>query len=323
MSLCLNIILIINLLIIIAFFTLAERKIMASVQRRKGPNVVGFIGILQPFADGLKLFLKEIIIPAKANMFVFLFSPIITFTLSLLNWSVIPFAFDSVLINLNYSILFLFGISSLSVFGIILAGWSSNSRYALLGALRSSAQMISYEIIIGLILTTIFLLVNSTNLLDVIVIQKHTVFFCFPLLPVTIIFFVCMLAETNRAPFDLPEAEAELVAGYNVEYSGISFALFFLAEYGNILLISTLYVILFFGGWLGFSVTSSFILEIIFGIKVMLICFLFILVRAAFPRCRYDQLMDLCWKYFLPTTLIFYFFVTTLFLTFQYTPFAF
>jgi len=310
----------IPLLIIIAFFTLSERKVMASIQRRTGPILVGFFGFLQPFADGLKLFLKEIIIPTKANNFLFIFSPLLTLFLSFLGWIVISFDLYTKLFILNNNLLFILIISSFGVYGILLSGWSSNSKYALLGSLRSIAQMISYEVSISLIIIPIILLSGSLNLNQIIVMQNETIWFLFPLLPLAFIFFISILAETNRAPFDLPEAEAELVAGYNVEYSSITFAMFFLGEYANILLMSVLFVIFFLGGGLfeiiRFDVTFFFnniliiclIHDFFFAFKTILITFLFIFIRANLPRFRFDQLMFIGWKIFLPLTLGFIFF---------------
>jgi len=234
------------LLISVAYFTLAERKIMGAMQRRKGPNVVGTFGLLQPLADGFKLLIKETVIPSNANTVVFILAPIITFLLSLLGWAVIPFGEDKVLADLNVGIMYLFAISSLGVYGVITSGWSSNSKYAFLGALRSAAQMVSYEVSIGVIIITVLLCVGSLNLSEIVLAQQ-SMWFCIPLFPMFIMFFISALAETNRHPFDLPEAEAELVAGYNVEYSAINFAVFFLAEYTNMLLNSFLYVFFFLG----------------------------------------------------------------------------
>jgi len=300
---------VISVMVSVAFYTLAERKIMGGVQRRKGPNVVGFYGFLQPFADGFKLFLKEIILPTKSNLFIFIFSPIITLTLSLLAWVAVPLNFDFVLVDINLTILYFLAISSLGVFGIIGSGWASNSKYAFLGAVRSAAQMISYEVAIGFIFIIVAICSGSYNVFDIVLSQKN-IWYIFPLFPLFIIFFISALAETNRAPFDLPEAEAEIVAGYNVEYSSILFALFFLGEYANMLLMSYLTVILFFGGWLPFgfiinldNVTNFVGFEIFFIIKFLFFVFLFVLIRSALPRVRYDQLMNLGWKIFLPLTL--------------------
>src|SRR6476620_9546091 len=237
------------LLLAVAFLTLAERKVMASMQRRKGPNVVGIFGIFQPIADGLKLVVKEPVLPSSANLVIFLFAPVLTFLLSQVAWAVIPFGDGLVLADLNVGLLYLFAISSLGVYGIITAGWSSNSKYFFLGSLRSAAQMVSYEVSLGLILITVLLCVGSLNLTQIVLAQKQ-VWFCIPLFPLAVLFFISCLAETNRAPFDLPEAEAELVAGYNVEYASMGFALFFLGEYANMILMSSLCAIFFFGGWL-------------------------------------------------------------------------
>jgi len=311
----------IPLLIVVAFFTLAERKAMASIQRRKGPNIVGIWGFLQPFADGLKLVVKEIIIPTKANKFLFVFGPFLTLFLSFIGWLAVPFEIYTRIFDLNNSLLYVLVVSSLGVYGILLSGWSSNSKYALMGALRSVSQMISYEVSISLIILPIILFSNSLNLNTIIHMQKETIWFIFPLLPISIIFFISILAETNRAPFDLPEAEAELVAGYNVEYSAIMFAAFFLGEYANILLMSSLFVIFFLGGGHFFitkqgsgSLLSFFFNSsswvIVFSIKTICITFLFIFVRANLPRFRFDQLMYIGWKIFLPLTLSFIFFFT-------------
>nr|YP_009307442.1 NADH dehydrogenase subunit 1 [Plenogemma phyllantha]AOR82170.1 NADH dehydrogenase subunit 1 [Plenogemma phyllantha] len=313
---------IIPLLLGVAFLVLAERKIMASMQRRKGPNVVGLFGLLQPLADGLKLMIKEPILPSSANLFIFLMAPVITFMLSLVAWAVIPFDYGMVLSDLNVGILYLFAISSLGVYGIITAGWSSNSKYAFLGALRSAAQMVSYEVSIGLIIITVLICVGSRNFSEIVIAQKQ-IWFAVPLFPVFIMFFISCLAETNRAPFDLPEAEAELVAGYNVEYSSMGFALFFLGEYANMILMSSLCTLLFLGGWLPildipiFSVIPG---SIWFSIKVLFFLFVYIWVRAAFPRYRYDQLMRLGWKVFLPLSLAWVVFVSGVLVAFDWLP---
>ena len=313
---------IIPLLIGVAFLTLAERKVMASMQRRKGPNVVGVFGILQPLADGLKLLLKEPVLPSNANIIIFLLAPVLTFMLSLISWAVIPFGYGVVLSDLNVGVLYLFAISSLGVYGIITAGWSSNSKYAFLGCLRSAAQMVSYEVSIGLIIITVLLCVGSLNLSEIVLAQEE-IWFCIPLFPLLILFFISCLAETNRAPFDLPEAEAELVAGYNVEYSSMGFALFFLGEYANMIIMSGMCSILFLGGWLPpFSFTFLYWVPggIWFGLKIIFFLFLFIWVRAAFPRYRYDQLMRLGWKVFLPLSLAWVVFVAGTLIAFSWLP---
>jgi NADH-quinone oxidoreductase subunit H len=291
------------LLLSVAFFTLVERKVLSAMQRRKGPNVVGFFGLLQPFADALKLLIKETVFPAPANKFLFIFGPLLIFVLALLSWTVIPFSSNSVVADINLGVLYIFALSSLNVYAIIIAGWSSNSRYGFLGALRSSAQMISYEVSIGLILINIFLCVGSLNLSEIVLFQKN-VWFVIPFFPVFFMFFISILAETSRQPFDLPEAEGELVAGYFVEYGSVGFALFFIAEYSNIILMSTLTVLFFFGGWLPFIQVLDFIPGIFwFVAKLNIFLFSFIWVRAALPRYRYDQLMQLGWKVFLPLAL--------------------
>jgi NADH-quinone oxidoreductase subunit H len=310
------------LLISVAYFTLAERKIMGAMQRRKGPNVVGTFGLLQPLADGFKLLIKETVIPSNANTVVFILAPIITFLLSLLGWAVIPFGEDKVLADLNVGIMYLFAISSLGVYGVITSGWSSNSKYAFLGALRSAAQMVSYEVSIGVIIITVLLCVGSLNLSEIVLAQQ-SMWFCIPLFPMFIMFFISALAETNRHPFDLPEAEAELVAGYNVEYSAMGFALFFLGEYANMLLMSGMTVILFLGGWLAPLPIAPFTWipgPLWFGIKMCFFVILFIWARAAFPRYRYDQLMRLGWKIFLPLSLGYLFLVAGILISFGWLP---
>jgi NADH-quinone oxidoreductase subunit H len=310
------------LLISVAYFTLAERKIMGAMQRRKGPNVVGTFGLLQPLADGFKLLVKETVIPSNANTVVFILAPIITFLLSLLGWAVIPFGEDKVLADLNVGIMYLFAISSLGVYGVITSGWSSNSKYAFLGALRSAAQMVSYEVSIGVIIITVLLCVGSLNLSEIVLAQQ-SMWFCIPLFPMFIMFFISALAETNRHPFDLPEAEAELVAGYNVEYSAMGFALFFLGEYANMLLMSGMTVILFLGGWLAPLPIAPFTWvpgPLWFGIKMCFFVILFIWARAAFPRYRYDQLMRLGWKIFLPLSLGYLFLVAGILISFGWLP---
>jgi NADH-quinone oxidoreductase subunit H len=295
-----SLIIAIPLLVSVAFFTIVERKGMGVIQRRKGPNVVGIVGLLQPFADGLKLFTKETILPSNSNSLVFLAAPIITFFLSLTSWVIIPFSDQLVFADTGVGILYLLAISSLSVYGIIIAGWSSNSKYPFLGALRSTAQMISYEVSIGFIITNVCVLTGSFNLNDIIIAQRH-VWYILSSFPIFILFYISMLAETNRHPFDLPEAEAELVSGYNVEYSSMSFALFFLGEYSNMLLMSAFSTVLFLGGWLPplFFFSSSFW----FSFKMILGITFFIITRSGLPRYRYDQLMDISWKCFLPFSL--------------------
>jgi NADH-quinone oxidoreductase subunit H len=296
---------VVPLLVAVAYLTYFERKVLAYSQLRKGPNVVGPFGLLQPFADGLKLLIKETIVPSGANRLVFIAAPVVTFTLSLVAWAVIPVDAGTVVANINVGILYLFAISSLGVYGIILAGWASNSRYAFLGALRSAAQMVSYEVAIGFVLVTVLLCVGSLNLSDVVEAQRH-VWFVLPLLPMAVIFFISGLAETNRAPFDVVEGETELVAGYFVEYSAMAFALFYLGEYANMILMSAMTSILFLGGWLApFGVPPFTWIPgwIWFFAKIAVVLFGFLWVRATFPRFRYDQLMRLGWKVFLPFSL--------------------
>lgn len=315
-------IIIIPLLISVAYFTLAERKIMGSIQRRRGPNVVGYLGLLQPLADGLKLFVKETILPSTSNLSIFLLAPLITFILSLMGWAVIPFSKYGVVSDLNVGILYLFAISSLSVYGIVLSGWSSNSKYAFLGSLRSAAQMISYEVSIGFIVVTVVICSGSFNLTDIILAQRK-IWYIFPLFPMFLMFFVSALAETNRHPFDLPEAEAELVSGYNVEYSAMGFALFFLGEYANMLLMSTMTSILFLGGWQ--PLFNIFLFNWIpgsvwLGLKICIFVLLFCWIRAALPRYRYDQLMNLGWKTFLPLSLSWLILTSSVLICFNWLP---
>ena len=385
-----TIIKLICVLIAVAYFTIAERKAMAAIQRRKGPNVVGFWGLLQPLADGVKLLVKELLIPTHSNNIIFLIAPLMVLILSLIGWTIVPAVpsflqypvfinsyidiltnslnflniynntnfilkelhlFDNTFINLiqsiklifdflfynffdnsmswvisasnlSYSILFVLVISGLSVYGIIIAGWASNSKYAFLGALRSSAQMISYEVSLSILILPVILFAGSLNFGEIVIAQQKFGWFIFPLLPCTILFFISILAETNRAPFDLPEAEAELVAGYNVEYSSIIFAMFFLGEYSNMLLMSTIIVLLFFGGWLPIISHIPYLSGYFyFSIKVLIICFLFVLVRAALPRFRYDQLMDLGWKTYLPFSLSFLIFIIGFVISFSGLPY--
>lgn len=309
---------IVPLLIAVAYTTLLERKLMGGIQRRTGPTVVGAYGLLQPLADGLKLFIKEIVIPSNANAIIFIVSPTVAFILSLVTWCVIPFEKGAVFVDINVGIMYLLAVSSLGVYGIIMAGWSSNSKYAFLGALRSAAQLISYEISIGVILLTVLVCVGSLNLTDIVLAQQY-VWFIVPLFPSFLMFLISGLAETNRAPFDLPEAEAELVSGYNVEYSAMTFALFFLGEYAHMALMGSFTSVLFLGGWLPpfdfwiFNIVPGFIW---FGVKVTAILFFFVWARAAFPRYRYDQLMRIGWKVFLPISLGWFLFVSGLMICF-------
>jgi NADH-quinone oxidoreductase subunit H len=298
---------VVPVLISVAFLTLAERKVIGATQGRIGPNVIGIYGLGQPFADGLKLFVKETVLPNNANLVVFLIAPMVTFILAVMGWAVIPISSGVMLSDVELGVLYLFAVSSLGVYGIIMSGWASNSKYAFLGALRSAAQMISYEVSMGLIILSVLMCAGSMNL-TMIVRAQESVWYVVPLLPLAVMFFISSLAETNRHPFDLPEAEAELVAGYNVEYSAFGFALFFIGEYANMILMSTMTVLLFLGGWLAPFGTTLTVLTLIpgsiwFGLKLSVILLLFILVRAAYPRYRYDQLMRLGWKVFLPLSL--------------------
>jgi NADH-quinone oxidoreductase subunit H len=314
-------IIIIPLLISVAYFTLAERKILGAIQRRRGPNVVGVYGLLQPLSDGFKLLVKETVLPSNANKFIFVLSPIITFVISLMGWAIIPYDKYSMLSEVNVGVLYLFAISSLGVYGIIMSGWSSNSKYAFLGALRSAAQMVSYEVSIGFIIVTIVVCCGSFNLQTIVESQKN-IWFIVPFFPLFLMFFVSALAETNRHPFDLPEAEAELVSGYNVEYSAMGFALFSLGEYANMLLMSSLNVILFFGGWLSpISILSFIPGSLWFGLKICFFVILFIWMRAALPRYRYDQLMGLGWKVFLPISLSYLMLTFCILVTFNMLPY--
>jgi len=312
---------VVPLLISVAYFTLAERKIMGSIQRRRGPNVIGYLGLLQPLADGLKLFVKETILPSNANLGVFIIAPMLTFILSLIGWAVIPFSEGVVLADINVGILYLFAVSSLSVYGIITSGWSSNSKYPFLGALRSTAQMISYEVSIGFILVTVVVCAGSFNLTEIVLSQVH-VWFIIPLFPMFILFIISALAETNRHPFDLPEAEAELVSGYNVEYSAMGFALFFLGEYANMLLMSTLIALFFLGGWLPPIAILGLLIPQSAWLSIKICCgvIFFICMRAALPRYRYDQLMALGWKVFLPLSLSWLVLTASILVSFNWLP---
>lgn len=313
---------IIPLLIAVAFFTVAERKIMGIIQRRRGPNVIGYLGLLQALADGLKLFVKETTLPSNSNLIIFLIAPVICFLLSLIGWAVIPFSHQVVVADINLGILYLFAVSALNVYSILLAGWSSNSKYAYLGALRSTAQMISYEISLGFIILNIIICTGSFNLSKIIETQQG-IWFIIPLFPMFIVFYIAMLAETNRHPFDLPEAEAELVSGYNVEYSAMTFALFFLGEYANMLLMSSIAAILFLGGWL--PIINIFPLNFLpggfwFSLKILFGAIFFIVTRATLPRYRYDQLMQLGWKCFLPLSLGYLILSTGILISFNWLP---
>ena len=294
------------MLLAVAYLTYAERKVIGLIQRRKGPNVVGPFGLFQPLADGLKLLTKEMILPTKANKGVFILAPIMTFGLALVAWAVVPFDQGWVVADINVGVLYLFAISSLGVYGIIMSGWASNSKYAFLGGLRSAAQMVSYEVSMGFVLVAVMLMVGSLNLTKVVEAQKEWGWFIFWQFPMFVVFLISALAETNRVPFDLPEAEAELVAGYNVEYSGMAFGMFFLGEYANMILMSGIMSILFLGGWMApFNVAPfTWIPGIIwFALKICAMLFIFLWARATLPRYRYDQLMRLGWKIFLPFSL--------------------
>jgi NADH-quinone oxidoreductase subunit H len=297
--------LLVPVLVSVAMIVWLDRRVWAFVQKRQGPNVVGPFGLLQSLADALKYIFKEIIIPASSNKVIFILAPIVTMTLALIAWAVIPFSESQVLANINVGILYIFAVSSLGVYGIIMGGWASNSKYPFLGAIRSAAQMVSYEVSIGIIIINVLLCVGSLNLNDIVIAQQN-MWFVIPLFPMFVIFFISALAETNRPPFDLPEAEAELVAGYQTEYSGMMYAMFWLGEYANILLMCALGSILFLGGWL--SPIDLYPLNLIPGaiwliLKILLLFILFALVKAVVPRYRYDQLMRLGWKIFLPFSL--------------------
>ena len=301
---------VVPLLLAVAYLTYAERKVLAAAQLRKGPNVVGAFGLLQPLADGAKLLFKETVIPSGANRVVFVVAPILTFVLSLIAWAVIPFDAGVVVSNINVGVLYLFAISSLGVYGIIMAGWSSNSKYAFLGGLRSAAQMVSYEVSIGFVIVSVLLCVGSLNLSDIVEAQSGgwgaLGWYWLRLFPMFIVFFISALAETNRSPFDLPEGESELVAGFFVEYSAMTFALFYLGEYANMILMSAMISVLFLGGWLSpvpFAPFTWIPGPLWFALKIAFVLFCFLWVRATFPRFRYDQLMRLGWKVFLPLSL--------------------
>jgi NADH-quinone oxidoreductase subunit H len=294
--------LLVPLLIGVAYLTYAERKVLAAIQLRKGPNVVGPFGLWQPFADAIKMLMKETIIPTGANRGLFIIAPMLTFTLAMIAWAVIPVGNGWAIADINVGVLYLFAISSLGVYGIIIAGWASNSKYAFLGALRSAAQMVSYEVSMGFVMVTVLLCAGSLNLNEIVLAQRH-IWFCIPLFPMFIVFFISTLAETNRAPFDLAEGESEIVAGFMVEYSAMAFALFFLGEYANMFLMSGMTTILFLGGWLAPLGLTFIPGPIWFILKIVFVLFCFLWVRATFPRFRYDQLMRLGWKVFLPASL--------------------
>ena len=290
------------LLLAVAYLTYAERRVLAAIQLRKGPNVVGPFGLFQPFADAIKMLVKETVIPAGANRVLFLLAPMLTFSLAMIAWAVVPVDDGWAIADINVGVLYLFAVSSLGVYGIVIAGWASNSKYAFLGAMRSAAQMVSYEVSMGFVMVSVLLCVGSLNLNDVVRAQQH-LWFCFPLFPMFVVFFISALAETNRAPFDIPEGESEIVAGFMVEYSSMAFGLFFLGEYANMILMSAMTSILFLGGWYGPFGLLPQLGPVWLILKICALLFVFIWVRGTFPRYRYDQLMRLGWKVFLPASL--------------------
>jgi NADH-quinone oxidoreductase subunit H len=313
--------LLVPLLMGVAYLTYAERKVLGAMQLRKGPNVVGPFGLLQPFADALKMLMKETVIPTGSNPLLFLMAPMLTFGLAMIAWAVIPVNDGWAIADINVGILYLFAISSLGVYGVVIAGWASNSKYAFLGALRSAAQMVSYEVSMGFIMVTVLLCAGSLNLNDIVLAQRH-IWFCIPLFPMFVMFFISTLAETNRSPFDIPEGESEIVAGFFVEYSAMSFALFFLGEYANMILMSAMTSILFLGGWLApFNLpTPAWMGPLWLILKICAVLFVFLWVRATFPRYRYDQLMRLGWKVFLPLSMAYLVIVAGVLLAFGWLP---
>jgi NADH-quinone oxidoreductase subunit H len=315
--------LLVPLLVGVAYLTYAERKVLGAMQLRRGPNVVGPFGLFQPFADAIKMMLKETIIPSGANRVLFLLAPMLTFALAMIAWAVIPVNDGWAIADINVGVLYLFAISSLGVYGIIIAGWASNSKYPFLGALRSAAQMVSYEVSMGFVMVTVLVCVGSLNLNDIVMAQQK-IWFCIPLFPMFVIFFISTLAETNRSPFDLPEGESEIVAGFFVEYSAMSFALFFLGEYANMILMASMTSILFLGGWLApFGIpTPTWFGPIWLILKICFVLFFFLWIRATFPRYRYDQLMRLGWKVFLPFSLFYLVLVSGVLLAFGWLPHA-
>jgi NADH-quinone oxidoreductase subunit H len=309
------------LLIGVAYLTYAERKVLAAMQLRKGPNVVGPFGLFQPFADAIKMVMKETVIPTGANRVLFLMAPMLTFSLAMIAWAVVPVNDGWAIADINVGVLYLFAISSLGVYGIVIAGWASNSKYAFMGALRSAAQMVSYEVSMGFVLVSVLLCVGSLNLNDVVRAQQH-LWFCIPLFPMFVVFFISALAETNRAPFDIPEGESEIVAGFFVEYSSMAFGLFFLGEYANMFLMSAMTSILFLGGWYGPFGLLPVLGPIWLILKICACLFVFLWVRATFPRYRYDQLMRLGWKVFLPLSLLWLVITAGALLAFGWLPHA-
>jgi NADH-quinone oxidoreductase subunit H len=309
------------LLLMVAYLTYAERKVLGAIQLRRGPNVVGPFGLFQPFADAIKMLMKETIIPSGASKALFLLAPMLTFSLAMVAWAVIPLNDGWAVADINVGVLYLFAISSLGVYGIIIAGWASNSKYPFLGAMRSAAQMVSYEVSMGFVIVTVLVCVGSLNLNDIVMAQTN-LWFCVPLFPMFVIFFISTLAETNRSPFDLAEGESEIVAGFFLEYSSLSFGLFFLGEYANMILMSSMTTILFLGGWLApFGIPTPFWFgPIWFVLKVCAILFAFIWIRGTFPRYRYDQLMRLGWKVFLPFSLFYLVLVAGVLMAFGWLP---
>jgi len=304
------ILIVVPVMISVAYLTYFERRVIGFMQSRIGPNRVGYFGLLQPIADALKLMFKEIVLPSKSNNFLFFLAPLLSIAPALAAWAVIPFDYEMVLADINAGLLYVLAMTSIAVYGVIIAGWASNSKYAFLGSLRSAAQIVSYEIAMGFTLVGVLMCANSLNLGDIVTAQEGgiTQWYCWPLFPLFVIYFISAVAETNRAPFDVAEGESEIVAGFHVEYSGMAFALFFLAEYANMILVSILAVIMFLGGWLS---PVSFIPDGIFWliIKVAFVLFCFLWLRATFPRYRYDQIMRLGWKVFIPLTLVWIIFV--------------